>query len=809
MKKILLTLAVVLCGAMTMMAEPVSPQAAREAAAKFLQARGIQLRSEAMRAKSRAMGYGAERGEQAQASPYYVFNAAAAQGFVVVSGDDCVGENLVLGYTAQGSFDANTVPDNMQWWLDEMERQIAQLSRMGAKAKAVALHEDIAPLVTALWNQGDNIYNPQNPYNAFCPEMDGALCVTGCMATALAQVMYYHRWPQEPTAGPIPGYTSEHDLELDELPVVAFDWQNMVDDYTEETTEAQQNAVATLMRYCGQIIQMDYTPEISNGFFYDMDMLVKLFGYDQEVYTACSDNYTVSGWDNKLYNELKEGRPLVYAGGSSGGGHAFVIDGYQVQDGCGFFHVNWGWGGLDNGFFKIALLDANAHGTGSSSTSDGYNLQQQALIGLQPAKGPLTNYGRQLFAMNWNSIDNEPNICFWAVNTSHLPGTFDIYLAEQADDGTLDFHNLAYGSTMEITGFDPIDNTSWVEVEMPESFEGLAPGRHKMLFMHKEAGTQAAWKPLPSLDNYVEVVIDEEGQLAETIFHPLQELSVNSSEISISGTMQRGLLQNISIPITNKGDEDYMGGVRCSIYQYENGVLGTCVSDLHTGAMIEAGTTEEIAFSVSLPVAGPFILVLTKENSSLDFEDEKASDLKEAPGYLGEKLFTINELAFYCLDVQYTERTDTEGNPAYCLDLALGNSTGMTYDAAVMAKFYKPNAEGGYEPVEFSKPFLFSTVRLENNFWCTTSIRLPEPLEPGEYGLELYIANDFRSLMPTDYFVFASGPITVKSGTGISEVPDGSGTSAEEWFDLNGRRLSGKPAAKGVYILNGKKQLIK
>ncbi|MBR6330118.1 MAG: Spi family protease inhibitor [Bacteroidales bacterium] len=110
MKKILMT--AILCCAMTttMMAEPVSPETARQAAAKFLNKKGVALKSEAMRAKNRAMGH-SDSGEQTEASPYYVFNATASQGFVVVSGDDCVGGNLVLGYTSQGSFDAEA-----SWW---------------------------------------------------------------------------------------------------------------------------------------------------------------------------------------------------------------------------------------------------------------------------------------------------------------------------------------------------------------------------------------------------------------------------------------------------------------------------------------------------------------------------------------------------------------------------------------------------------------------------------------------------------------------------------------------------------------------
>lgn len=801
--------AVFLCCAATMMAEPVSPKTAREAAAKFLQAKGSRLKSEAMRARNRIMGSGAESEGQTEASPYYVFNASAARGFVVISGDDCIGENLVLGYTAQGSFDANAVPGNMQWWLDEMGNQIAELSRRGAKAKAVELHEDINPLVTALWDQGSPTYDPKNPYNALCPEMDGALCVTGCMATALAQVMYYHRWPLE-SAAPTPGYTSTNGTNIDELPVTAFDWQNMVDNYTEETTEEQKYAVATLMRYCGQIVRTDYTPLLSSGYYYDVDMLVKLFGYDQGVYQACADFYTVNGWDMLIYNELKEGRPLVYSGVSNGGGHAFVVDGYKVLDGSGFFHVNWGWSGLDNGYFRIALLDSQAQGTGSSSTRDGYNFFQHALIGLQPAKGPLANYGRYLVAENWNTtIEDIPN-SFGVVNTSYYPGTYAIQWVERTDDGQLDFHDFAYGETMEFPGYNLTDFSSWISFTLPKDFEGLAPGRHEMVIMHKELGTDAPWKPLYGPNNYIEIQIDEEGQLAETIFHPLPQLSTTTSEIIIDGIKQRGLRQNVSFPINNSSDDDYTGVVLCTTYKYDGTTLGEIVDMTYTGIMIEAGGTEELAISLSIPVTGSLMLVLTKGEEIMNLEGTKEVNLSNIPGYIGSKTFTIDELAFYCLDAQYNERPNTEGNPAYYLDLILDNATSMTYNAVVLARLYKPNDEGGYDLMTFpSRPYLYSFMRLNDNSRGTVSIQLPEPLESGEYGLELLIANDFNSNLATDYFVFASRLITVESSTGVSEISDDSKTSVEKWFDLNGRKLSGKPASKGVYILNGKKQLIK
>ena len=171
------------------------------------------------------------------------------------------------------------------------------------------------------------------------------------------------------------------------------------------------------MRYCGQVVQMDYTPWVSNGLFFDTDILVNQFGYDQGVFLAKSEEYTVSGWDELIYQELKEGRPMVYMGFSTGGGHAFVVDGYEVQEGSGYYHVNWGWDGRGNGFYKINLLNPDLSGAGGSTTKDGYCRGQQALIGLQPAQSALDNYGRYLASYSW--AENEEGYPRYSVVARH------------------------------------------------------------------------------------------------------------------------------------------------------------------------------------------------------------------------------------------------------------------------------------------------------------------------------------------------------------------------------------------------------
>lgn len=817
MKKILMAAAALCCITMTMMAEPVSPSAARQAAEAFLQSKGVALKSESMRASRRAMGRATDNNGQTEASPYYVFNASASKGFVIVSGDDCVGDNLVLGYTAQGSFEADNIPDNMQWWLDEMECQISELSQRGAKARTVALHDDVAPLVTALWNQGDNYFNPENPYNAFCPETDGLLCVTGCMATALSQVLYYHRWPQGPLSGELPTYTMANGQNIDGLPVTTFDWDNMVDDYKQPTTDMQQAAVAMLMRYCGQLIQMNYTPQLSSGYYYDMDMLVRLFGYDQSVYSAHADDYTVSGWDELLYNELSEGHPLVYSGYSTGGGHAFVVDGYQVQEGCGYFHVNWGWGGDCNGFYKISLLNPDMSGTGGSTTKDGYNIGHQALIGLMPSQQPTDSYARYLTSDMWNGTKNEQPHVFAAINTSYMPGVFEVALAERHADGTTDCQNLFGRQTLETVGYSCAMISTDVEAvfkyfTLPENFtEGLAAGRHELVFVNKEAGIDAPWQPIFGPNCYIELSIGDDGVATDTLFHPLPQLIALNRTIKIEGLKQRGIRQNVTATISNNSDDDYNGSVECVVYFVENSVLKYPAHFSRTGIMIEANGDADISFNPSVQQTGDFVLVLTNGGGNLS--GSKLSTIKQAEGYIGHKSFTIDELAFYCMDLQYSERPDEEGNPAYFLDITVANGTPMDYNAVLLVNLYTPNSQGGYDPFVFpNTPYLYSWLSLPSHYVSATEIQLPETLEPGEYGVELLIANDFQSLMPNEYFVFAAGPITVTSTTGISTADNGEWNTNDgnaQWFTLDGRKLTSHPTTKGIYIYKGKKVVIK
>lgn len=307
---------------------------------------------------------------------FYVFNAEGQNGFVIVSADDRT--IPVLGYADKGSLEMNKLPVNARRWLEGYAEEIKALGedvQANTHPRRV-IGAPVAPLLTCHWDQGA-------PYNLQCP-IDGEYnSVTGCVATAMAQVMYYHKWPQSATTA-IPAYTtSTKKLSLPELPATTFKWNQMKDSYSYDETGAAADAVAELMRYCGQAVRMDYTSNES-GASVGAAHLINYFGYSKTAQNMNRSYYTTTEWEAMIYKELSNARPVLYSGNSGSGGHQFVIDGYDDK---GLFHVNWGWGGYADGHFVLSVLNPDGRGIGGGSSSNGYTRWQDAIIGVQPDHG--------------------------------------------------------------------------------------------------------------------------------------------------------------------------------------------------------------------------------------------------------------------------------------------------------------------------------------------------------------------------------------------------------------------------------------
>ena len=336
-----------------------------------------------------------------QVSGLYVFNVSDNGGFVIVSNDDQT--MPILGFGESGSIDPDDLPDNLRAWLQGYADQIAWLQSNGSKgytrsqAPRRAAMTAIEPLVETQWNQS-------RPYNDLCPTIDGTRTVTGCAATAMAQLMCYHQWPQTACA-PLSGYTTTtkdkanntYSLTVGDLDAATFAWDKMIANYTPvnpdsgkrylDGTEEQQQAVATLMLYCGTALHMRYGLSGNGGSgAYSETIpyaLTRCFGYDGGIQHCYRKNYSYEAWVDLIYSELAAGRPVALGGQSTGGGHAFVCDGYKY-DSADFFHINWGWAGNSDGYFQLAVLNPDEQGIGGSSSLDGFSFSQDAVIGIQP-----------------------------------------------------------------------------------------------------------------------------------------------------------------------------------------------------------------------------------------------------------------------------------------------------------------------------------------------------------------------------------------------------------------------------------------
>ena len=401
MKRILSLIALMVLLSFSASADRVDTEQAAERARAFLSARQstarqVRLASVARRVKAVTdMGY------------YYIFNIGDGNGFVIVSGDDRT--MPVLGYSDTGRFDPARVPANMQAWLQGYADQIRALDAMSAADAAAALsgprranvvdtRNSIAPMISTRWDQAA-------PYWNKCPEFmpegavegdAGELAFTGCVATSIAQIMKYHNWPER-TTREIPAYTFSYSLgnynygtvNMPALPVTDFDWAHMSDSYTGAEDSVYTNAVATLMFYAGCAVKSQYGVNSTGAFTDDIPKaFTDYFAYDRStIQIKFRTDFTQANWDNMVYAELAAGRPMIYNGtAGSGGGHSFVCDGYEFGN---YFHINWGWGGMGNGFFQLAVLNPRESGIGGSSSAEGYNMKQNIIIGIQPGD-PIT-----------------------------------------------------------------------------------------------------------------------------------------------------------------------------------------------------------------------------------------------------------------------------------------------------------------------------------------------------------------------------------------------------------------------------------
>lgn len=311
---------------------------------------------------------------------FYVYNHGQSA-YVIVSGDDRM--KPVLGYSDGGAFVTDNLPPNIQSWLESYNavytaladgEQVIKEPRLLTRA---IFPETVDPML------GDINWNQDAPYNNACPLVQGNRSVTGCVATAMAMILKYHEYPVKGKG--TYSYKTSSGLECSfDYENTTFSWDKMLPQYANGSyTTEQANAVAELMYACGVAVDMEYSPSSSGAYSFKVGQaLIDYFGYDENLGYVYRQYFTSEEWMNMLKTELSEGRPVLYNGASRDVGHEFVFDGYDAQD---MVHVNWGWGGSNNGYFEVVSLDPSSPGIGGGTNlGGGFIYQQGMLIGLEP-----------------------------------------------------------------------------------------------------------------------------------------------------------------------------------------------------------------------------------------------------------------------------------------------------------------------------------------------------------------------------------------------------------------------------------------
>lgn len=735
-------------------AGPVDLEQARAKAAKFMkkQSNGTVVLSETPEYAPARSIKGVPTDVKTPA--YYVFNAEAENGYVIISGDDRTDE--ILGYATNGSFDLDNMPENVKAWLQGYAEQIGMLETYVQPKQNAPLHSEqwtaITPLVKTQWDQA-------SPYNNMCPVHEGERSMTGCTATAMAQVMKYHEWPQESTTNISAYTTSTFKLNVPSMASTQFRWDEMKNKYSKGE---DGDAVAELMRYCGQAIRSDYSRLSTGAYTNDVaTSLKKNFKYDKNLVLKVIDYYTISEWETMIYEELEAGRPVYHAGYSLGGGHAFVCDGY---DGNGMFHFNWGWSGSYDGYYKLTLMSPGTGGIGSGS-SDGYSCGQEIIIGIQPPTGEAAK--KKYFEPLYEQIVENTMFSYF-INTHTENVTANVGFATVDEDNNIIkvLKNCGILTLNANRG-----NIEYKGINIASDRISLTPGTHRIATVCKAQGS-TKWVRIGSAKKYFNVRIADDGSVSSITLSPVQEFHV---DWQCTSNLVAGVEQKVNLTVENTGDELY---TTLYLFASMSDTKGNAQS--RTAVLLKEGETEN------------FVLTFTPETYG-------TYNIWLATDYEGENVIG-------------TKQVEIKKAPTKVSNLTLVSCVPDKNGVSAKVRIKNNSTEGYYREIV---AILFENLYNDGRLHSTEMLTLPGDIASGStktfnfqfHGADSYsqcailigyYANhkdaNYTQLGNHVYFVTGETPVDNIKGTHIQEGPV---------FRIDGTKVD-KPLHEGIYISNGK-----
>ncbi|RED91309.1 thiol protease/hemagglutinin PrtT [Marinoscillum furvescens] len=558
-------------------------------------------------------------------TPYFIYNFGES-GFIIVSNEDAA--LPILGYSYESNFSEDKVFPQLAKWLETYKKQIRYI-----QANDIEPTEDVISQWKNLLNEGEtsnartsesNAVNPlmqtkwnQSPYfNDMCPYDSeyNTRAVTGCPATAMAQIMKYWKYPAKGFSYHSYNHETYGTLSAN-FSSTYYDWESMPN-----TLNSANSAVATLLYHCGVAVEMEYGPNVSGSYVIidrsptpeqSCEYAFKTyFGYDAESIEGLQrSNYSDSQWKSKLKAELDAGRPIQYAGFGQGG-HTWVCDGYDNND---FFHMNWGWGGQLDGYY---LLDALTPGTGGIGAGQGsYNEGQQALIGIKPPDASQT-YQLEIY----DDVEtNKSTIAYgegFSITTDILndgnntfSGDYSAAIFDE-NDAFVDFVEIIPNVSLQ-SGYHYTNGITF-------STDGLLtmlPGEYRIHIFYRPTGGNWVgikadfWDFLTS--DYVDIEV-----VHENIISLYSTIDVLTEDLYNEGSL------SIKLDVANYYSEDFSGIMDVSLYNLEGEFVATIEEKTGVTLCSNCHFSDGLTFTTSnLNVPpGTYFLALLHQWDGYDYE---------------------------------------------------------------------------------------------------------------------------------------------------------------------------------------------
>lgn len=699
----------------------------------------------------------------------YIFTSG--NGYMILPDDDRAPP--LLGYSDS---DTPFTVDNpeLNYWLECYNREIDYIKACGNEENVSPLpapkeRAAIRPLLLTEWNQ-------ESPYNLLCPKVDGHETVTGCVATAMAQVMKYHNFPDRGKGTHSyywePGKT-ELTFDYDNTP---FRWDLMTDRYDSKSTEESKEAVARLMLGCGISVDMHYEPGGSGAATTRMgEALIDIFGYSPSLWMPNRAFYGYEEWEDMIYADLALGLPVLYSGAGTAGGHQFVCDGYSAD---GYFHFNWGWGGLSNGYFLLTALNPDDLGVGGGA--GGFNTSQVASLGVRPArsgdKPVYVMYNTKGFSTDAKEVKaGDDLVCsgeYFNYSLATLPDGSKLGMKISSTTG----EDVRYIDGPGVSGLHLYDGRIDDRIKFPELPDGtyrITPALY----------ADGKWSDVRMPVGYPSVVVAKvQNNIASLESQSVASISIK--EISTPEIIYRDRQFPLPFTAENSGDTEFFSSVTPWLFDSDGKEIAKSKFrplDVlpGTSVLINDYVADFSAIDGLYFPAGEYTLV---------FRDEEGKDVSTPIGVKVEIM--TEETKISITDFKVDDKEPVEDPAAVRFSFTVKCESGIYYGAPRVLVF---PGDGGYELAHKSSEELYLTPGERKEVEIVADF---DHLEDGHYMALVY---DGGEAMTGKVFF----TIDRKNSGILTVTTSGENEKSPVIYGLDGIRRY-EPLAPGVYIVDGK-----